>query len=194
LRKIHDSIILSTIEYDSIVYGSASKKTLGILDPINNLGLRLVTGAFCVRKIENILCESGAQTLQQRREKHIINAALKLKTNPLHPVCKYLDNQQFYDEYATSRIANQHHFQDFINGLAELGSPSTISTKTIRLDNERQSNEIREAQHSMQHQHVKSVTPRANLSFKGKDGISPRMRTLRMPNDRVTLFMGVPTQ
>ena len=46
LENIYKALIQSKLDYGSAVYGSAKKKHLQILNPIQNRGMRLITGAF----------------------------------------------------------------------------------------------------------------------------------------------------
>lgn len=46
LIKIYNAIIQSKINYGSILYRTAAKSTLKLIDTVNNIGLRLAIGAF----------------------------------------------------------------------------------------------------------------------------------------------------
>jgi ribonuclease HI/endonuclease/exonuclease/phosphatase family metal-dependent hydrolase len=102
LLKIHNMIILSTIEYGSSIYSSASAPQLRRLDPIHNKGLQLSIGSFCICKTENLLCEAGAETLEQRRKINIVRTVLKIRSNADHPLNRCLENSQLYEDYATN--------------------------------------------------------------------------------------------
>ena len=46
LLKLYQSLVRSKLDYGCIIYGSAQKSYLQMLDPIHNQGLRLALGAF----------------------------------------------------------------------------------------------------------------------------------------------------
>jgi hypothetical protein len=48
LLRIHQMIILPALRYGDASYGSASPKTLKILDPVHHKGVRLAMGTFTV--------------------------------------------------------------------------------------------------------------------------------------------------
>jgi hypothetical protein len=56
LLRVHQMIVLCSLEYRCNVYGAAQLKRL---EHINNQGLRIAIGAFCINKTENLLCEAG---------------------------------------------------------------------------------------------------------------------------------------
>jgi hypothetical protein len=66
LLRLHEMMVLSALEYGSAAYGSASNAQLKRLQPVHNKGLRIALGAFCVCRIENIMCESGFESLDSR--------------------------------------------------------------------------------------------------------------------------------
>jgi hypothetical protein len=70
---------------------------------INNRGLRIALGAFCVCKTTNILCESDYENLTESRRRKLTNIALHVSENENHPVNKLLRDQEVYDEYAFRR-------------------------------------------------------------------------------------------
>jgi hypothetical protein len=72
LLRLHEMLVLSTLEYGSAAYGSASNAQLKRLEPVHNKGL---SGAFCVYRTENIMCESGFEGLAERRKRKIINTS-----------------------------------------------------------------------------------------------------------------------
>ena len=54
LLRIYRSHIRSKLDYGCIVYGSARRSYLAVLDPIANQGLRLCSGAFRTSPIESL--------------------------------------------------------------------------------------------------------------------------------------------
>lgn len=59
LILIYKALILSLIDYGSVIYNSANFKTLKSLDPVHNQGIRLATGALRTSPIDSIICNSG---------------------------------------------------------------------------------------------------------------------------------------
>jgi hypothetical protein len=68
LLRVHEMMVLSGLEYGNAAYGSASSAQLKRLEPVHNKGLRIALGAFCVCRTENIMCESGFESLAERRK------------------------------------------------------------------------------------------------------------------------------
>ena len=54
LLHLYRSLIRSKLDYGSIVYGSARKSYLQILDTVHNQGLRLALGAFRTSQVSSI--------------------------------------------------------------------------------------------------------------------------------------------
>ena len=69
LLHLYRSLIRSKLDYGSIVYGSARKSYLQILDPIAHQGLRLALGAFRSSPVESLLTEANELPLYLRRQK-----------------------------------------------------------------------------------------------------------------------------
>jgi hypothetical protein len=61
LLRVHEMMVLSTLEFGSAAYGSARDRQLKRLEPVYNKGLRIAIEAFCVCRAENILCELGVE-------------------------------------------------------------------------------------------------------------------------------------
>ena len=68
-----------------IVYGSARRSYLAVLDPIANQGLRLCSGAFRTSPIESFQVETGEPSLVTRRLKLSLQYYMKMKANPENP-------------------------------------------------------------------------------------------------------------
>lgn len=86
LLLIYKALILSGIDYGSIIYNSAKPNIKQILNPIHNQAIRLAIGTFCTSPIDSILCISGEPPLQIRRNKEIfkyVTKSLGILTNKL---------------------------------------------------------------------------------------------------------------
>jgi hypothetical protein len=57
ILKIHNTLILSRIEYGSELYGTASESILKALNPVQYSGIREALGAFCTSCRESLLAE-----------------------------------------------------------------------------------------------------------------------------------------
>jgi hypothetical protein len=92
------------MEYGSAAYGSASNAQLKRLEPVHNHGLRIALGAFCVCRTENIMCESGFESLAERRMRKIINTAVHVAENSSHPVNRWFREKEAYKDCALKTI------------------------------------------------------------------------------------------
>jgi len=82
LLQLYRSLIRSKLDYGCIVYGSAAKSYLELLDPIHNQGLRLCLGAFRTSPVESLYVEANEPSLSYRREKLALQYAVKLRSCP----------------------------------------------------------------------------------------------------------------
>ena len=69
LLQLYRSIIRSKLDYGSIVYGSARKSYLSMLDTVHHQGLRLALGAFRTSPVESLYVEAEEPSLYLRRKK-----------------------------------------------------------------------------------------------------------------------------
>jgi hypothetical protein len=84
LLNIYKSLILSRINYGSIIYNSAKENLLKILDPLHNEGICISIGAFRTSPIDSILCYAGKLPLKLQREKDILLYGIKRISTPNH--------------------------------------------------------------------------------------------------------------
>ena len=97
LLQLYRSLIRSKLDYGSIVYGSARKSYLAMLDPIHHQGLRLALGAFRTSRTASLYVEADELSLNTRREKLSLQYAIRIaenNSNPAHDVTfqpKYTD-------------------------------------------------------------------------------------------------------
>ena len=63
LLNLYRTIIRSKLDYGSIIYGSARKSYLEMLDPIHHQGLRLALGAFRTSPSESLLAKANEPSL-----------------------------------------------------------------------------------------------------------------------------------
>ncbi|KAG1686575.1 putative RNA-directed DNA polymerase from transposon BS [Nymphon striatum] len=85
MLRFYRSLIRSKLDYGSVIYGSARKSYLRVLDPIHNQGLRLSLGAFRTTPAESLYVEAHEPSLYLRREKLSLQYACRLRANPENP-------------------------------------------------------------------------------------------------------------
>ena len=88
LLQLYRSLIRSKLDYGSIVYGSARKSYLMMLDSVHHQGLRLALGAFRTSPVESLYVEAEEPSLYLRREKLALQYAIRLAANPSNPTFK----------------------------------------------------------------------------------------------------------
>ena len=88
LLQLYRSLIRSKLDYGSIVYGSARKSYLMMLDTVHHQGLRLALGAFRTSPVESLYVEAEEPSLYLRREKLALQYAIRLAANPSNPTFK----------------------------------------------------------------------------------------------------------
>ena len=95
LFNLYRTIIRSKPDYGSIIYGSARKSYLEMLDSIHHQGLRLAFGAFRTSPSESLLAEANEPSLYNTRLKLSMQYALKLKSNPSNPTYETVFEPQY---------------------------------------------------------------------------------------------------
>ena len=103
LRKLHDETVLHSygllqLDYGCIIYGSARKSYLQMLDPIHNQGLRLALGAFRT-SVASLYVEEDEPSLYSRREKLSLQYAVRLAANPSNPAYEVTFPPNYVDLY-----------------------------------------------------------------------------------------------
>ena len=88
LLHLYRSLIRSKLDYGAIVYGSARKSYLAMLDTVHHQGLRLALGAFRTSPVESLYVEADEPSLYLRREKLALQYAIRLAANPSNPAYK----------------------------------------------------------------------------------------------------------
>ena len=88
-------LIRSKLDYVCIVYGSAKRSYLAVLDPIANHGLRLCSGAFRTSPIESLQVETDEPSLETRRLKLSLQYYMKMKANPENPAYSCVVNPEY---------------------------------------------------------------------------------------------------
>ena len=78
LLQLYRSLIRSKLDYGSIVYGSARKSYLAMLDPIHHQGLRLALEAFRTSSTASLYVEADESSLIQVEKSFLYNMLLEL--------------------------------------------------------------------------------------------------------------------
>ena len=86
LLKLYWSLVRSKLDYGCIIYGSARKSYLQMLDPIHNQGLRLALGAFRTSPVASLYVEADEPSLYSRREKLSLQYAIRLAAMLTHQI------------------------------------------------------------------------------------------------------------
>ena len=99
LLKLYRSLVRSKLDYGCIIYGSARKSSLQMLDPIHNQGLRLALGAFRTSPVASLYVEADEPSLYSRREKLSLQYAIRLAANPSNPAHEVTFPPNYVDLY-----------------------------------------------------------------------------------------------
>ena len=105
LLQLYRALVRSKLDYGSIVYGSARKSYVKLLDPVHHQSLWLSLGVFTTSAIQSLYVEAREPSLENRKLKLSLQYTVKLKTNPLNPAhaCVFhLEYQLLYDSKPTS--------------------------------------------------------------------------------------------
>ena len=128
LLHLYRSLIRSKLDYGSIVYGSARKSYLQILDTVHNKGLRLALGAFRTSPVSSLNVEADEPSLWLRREKLSLQYAIRLAANPSNPAFEVTFPLQFQEYYERKSNA----IKSFGLRIAPLLESANINTENIQ--------------------------------------------------------------
>ena len=78
-------MIRSKLDYGTIIYGSARKSYLRILDPVQNQALRLCLGAFRTSQVSSLHVEANEMPLDIRRRRLASQYCLKVSSDVTNP-------------------------------------------------------------------------------------------------------------
>ncbi|KAI5738982.1 hypothetical protein M8J77_013456 [Diaphorina citri] len=107
LISLYKTLIRSKLDYGSIVYNSATSKTLQMLDPVQNQCLRLATGAFRSSPTASLEAETSEPNLKIRRSILTCNYIAKvMHHNSTNPNFKRINNPPYKVLYENSTKLN----------------------------------------------------------------------------------------
>ena len=128
LLHLYRSLIRSKLDYGSIVYGSARKSYLQMLDTVHNQGLRLALGAFRTSPVSSLNVEADEPSLWLRREKLSLQYAIRLAANPSNPAFEVTFPPHFQEYYERKPNA----IKSFGLRIAPLLDSTNINIKNIQ--------------------------------------------------------------
>ncbi len=99
IKNLYTALVLSKLDYGSIIYNSAKPNLLKKLDTIQHTGLRLISGAMYTSPISSLHAETCILPLQYRRKILSLTYYSKLSLKPLNPAYKRTINPFFTDLY-----------------------------------------------------------------------------------------------
>ena len=126
MLRFYRSLIRSKLDYGCIVYGSARKSYLQMLDPIHNQGLRLCLVAFRT-SVESLYVDAHEPSLGVRRAKLSLQYASKIKSLPKHPA----HNAVFDNKYMKLFDARPSAIRTFDLRIKQFLSASNIDFSDI---------------------------------------------------------------
>jgi hypothetical protein len=125
LLRVHEMIILSAVDFGSAAYGSARD---GQLKRLAKIAIR----ALCVCRTENILCESGFESLPERRRRKTIHTAIHVVENESHPLNEWFSEEEAFDNYALILKLTKPFFIKALEACATLDGDLNMVEKARR--------------------------------------------------------------
>jgi len=95
LLHLYPSLICSKLDYGTIVYGSARKSYLCMLDQIQNQALRLCLGVFRTSPATSLHVEANETPMELRRRRLASQYSLKICSNLSNPFRNCAFNERF---------------------------------------------------------------------------------------------------
>lgn len=104
LKRMYNALIKSKMNYGSIIYSSATKSTLQMLNTVQHSALRIILGAFRTSPAESLYREGNDPPLWLRTEEQILTYAAKLSYHPHRPTHDTL----FQNKYSSTYESKPH--------------------------------------------------------------------------------------
>ena len=130
LLQLYRSLIRSKLDFGSIVYGSARKSFLAMLDPLHHQGLRLALGAFRTSPVASLYVEADEPSLTSRREKLSLQYAIRLAENPSNPAHEVTFPPKYTDLYESK----PNYIKSFGVRILPLLESANINPKNIDIN------------------------------------------------------------
>ena len=128
LLHLYIALVRSKLDYGSIVYGSAHKSYIGMLDTVHHQGIRLSLGAFRTSPVESLYVEANEESLYRRRERLSLQYAIKLSSTPNNPTFDTV----FRPKYSEIFAIRPNAIPTFGLRIKDLIDEANINIETIR--------------------------------------------------------------
>jgi len=100
LLHLYRSLIRSKLDYGCVVYGSARRSYIKMLDPIQNHALRLCLGAFRTSPSTSLHVEANEPPLHIRRKRLSLQYSVKLCSNSQNPAYSCVFKSKYINKFA----------------------------------------------------------------------------------------------
>lgn len=120
LLLLYRALVRSKIDYGSIIYASASKSVLKIVNTVHNTAIRLALGAYRTTPAESLYSEAGEPSLQLRRQQLSLAYASLVSTDSQHPVYHNTFSNRFRNLYENRRRLTYPFYQRINKFSSEL--------------------------------------------------------------------------
>ena len=127
LLRLYRALVRSKLDYGSIVYGSARKSYIGMLDTVHHQGIRFSLGAF-TSPVESLYVEANEESLYRRRERLSLQYAIKLSSTPNNPTFDTV----FRPTYSEIFAIRPNAIPTFGLRIKDLIDEANINIETIR--------------------------------------------------------------
>ena len=132
LLHLYRSLIRSKLDYGAIVYGSARKSSLALLNTVHHQGLRLGLGAIRTSPVESLYVEADETLLYLRREKLALQYAIRLAANPSNPAYKITFPQHISEDIVNLYENKPNVNKSFGLRIQRLLTSAKINPNTIK--------------------------------------------------------------
>ncbi|XP_031338199.1 uncharacterized protein LOC116167099 [Photinus pyralis] len=99
LLRLHKALILSKIDYSSVIISGTRATRIQKVNRIHCEGLRLCTGAFRTSRLEDVCCESGIPPMKILFDINLLKYGIRINALRSHPNYNVLFNNDTYPIY-----------------------------------------------------------------------------------------------
>ena len=130
LKKTYTSYVRPTLEYGSTAWGTAAKTNTHKLDKVQNIGMRIMTGALKTTPIRAMEEASALVSMDERREAKILTQITKIEALERHPL-----KPKLYNMGKKNRLKRTHFIQEAKN-LKKKYQIENITIETVKQYND----------------------------------------------------------